>query len=76
MTEVKGIGRGRAQVLDDLRNRKRYRDPKEEAEDRNRWKHSLSVEQKEEIHIFYKSVDLLVSSILNKSNNMHVYVRN
>ena len=37
MAEVKGIKR-RTQVLDDLRNRRRYWEPKEEAEDRKRWR--------------------------------------
>ena len=49
MTEVKGVGR-RAQLLDDLRNRRRYWELKEEAEDRNRYgNYSLSIENKEEI---------------------------
>ena len=34
MAEVKGVGR-RTQLLDDLRNRRRYWELKEEAEDRN-----------------------------------------
>ena len=38
MTEVKGVGRIRTQLLDDLRNRRRYWEVKEKAEDRNRWK--------------------------------------
>ena len=39
MTEVKGVGtRRRTQLLDDLRNRRRYWELKEEAEDRNRWR--------------------------------------
>ena len=38
MTEVKGIGRRRTQLLDDLRNRRRYWELKEEAEDRITWK--------------------------------------
>ena len=38
MTEVKGIGRRRTQLLDDLRNRRRYWELKEEAEDRKRWR--------------------------------------
>ena len=38
MTEVKGVGRRRTQLIDDLRNRRRYWELKEEAEDRNRWK--------------------------------------
>ena len=37
MTEVKGVGRRRrTQLLDDLRNRRRYWELKEEADDRNR----------------------------------------
>jgi hypothetical protein len=38
MTEVKGIGRRRTQVLDDLRIRRRYWQLKGEAEDRKKWK--------------------------------------
>ena len=38
MTEVKGVGRRRTQLLDDLRNRRRYWELKEEAEDRKRWR--------------------------------------
>ena len=38
MTDVKGVGRRRTHVLDDLRNRRRYWELKEEAEDRKRWK--------------------------------------
>ena len=34
MTEVKGVGRRRTQLLDDLRNSRRYWELKEEAEDR------------------------------------------
>jgi hypothetical protein len=37
MTEMKGVGRRRTQLLDDLRNRRTYRELKEEAEDRKRW---------------------------------------
>ena len=36
MTEVKGVGRRRTQLLDDLRNRRRCWEIKEEAEDRKR----------------------------------------
>ena len=36
MTEVKGLGRRRTQLLDDLRKKKRYSKLKEEAEDRKR----------------------------------------
>ena len=38
MTEVKGVGRRRTQLLDDLRNRRRYWELKKEAEYRKRWK--------------------------------------
>jgi len=38
MTEVKGVGRRRTQLLDDLRNRRRYWELKEEAEDQKRWR--------------------------------------
>jgi hypothetical protein len=40
MTGVKGLGkrRRRTQLLDDLRNRRRYWELKEETEDLNRWK--------------------------------------
>jgi hypothetical protein len=37
MTEVKEVGR-RTQLLDDLRNRRRYCKLKKEAEGRERWK--------------------------------------
>ena len=37
MTEVKGIGRRRTQLLCDLRIRRRYGELKEEAKDRKRW---------------------------------------
>jgi hypothetical protein len=36
MTEVKGVGRI-TKLLDDLKNRRRYWELKEEAEDRKRW---------------------------------------
>jgi hypothetical protein len=38
MTEVKGVGRKRTQLLDDLRNRRRYWELKEVVKDLNRWK--------------------------------------
>ena len=38
MTELKGVGRRRAQLFDDLTNRKRYWELKEKAEDRKDWK--------------------------------------
>jgi hypothetical protein len=37
MTEVKGVGR-RLQLLDDLKKSGRYRELKEEPEDRKRWR--------------------------------------
>ena len=42
MAEVKGVGiRRKTQLLDDLRNRRRYWKLEEEAEDRIRWKRQL-----------------------------------
>ena len=41
MTEVKGVRRTRTQLLDDLRNRRRYWELKEEAVDRKRWRHQF-----------------------------------
>ena len=38
MTEVRGVGRRRTQLLDYFRNRRRYWELKEEAEDRKRWR--------------------------------------
>jgi hypothetical protein len=38
MTEVKGVGRRRTQLLDDLRNRRKYWELKEEVEEQKRWK--------------------------------------
>ena len=38
MGEVKGLGRRRTQLLDDLRGRRRYLELKERAEDRKRMK--------------------------------------
>ena len=38
MTEVNAVRRRRRQLFDDLINRRRYWELKEEAEDRNRWK--------------------------------------
>jgi hypothetical protein len=38
MTEVKGVGRRRTQLLNDLRNRRKYWELKEEAEVKKRWR--------------------------------------
>ena len=65
ITALKEVGR-RTHLLDDLKNRRRYWDLKEEAEDRKDENDSLSHEHKEEIQvIFRKSMDLLISSILD-----------
>ena len=63
MTEVKGVGRRRTQLFDDLRNRRTYWELKVEIDGND----NLSIEHKEEIHIFRKSMDLLISSILNNN---------
>ena len=57
MMEMKGIGRRRT-WLADLRNRRRYWELKEEAEDQEYGDDSLSIKHKEEIRvIFHKSMD-------------------
>ena len=38
MMEVKGVGRRRTQLLDNLKDRRRYWELKEEANDRKRWR--------------------------------------
>ena len=38
ITEVRGVGIRRTQLLDDLRDRRRYWEVKEEAEDQKRWR--------------------------------------
>ena len=63
--EVKGVGRRRTQLLDDLRDRRTYWELKEEAEDRKDGDDSLSIDHK----YLSKSLDLLISSILNNNNN-------
>ena len=60
---MKGVER-RTQLLDDLRNKRRYWELQEEAEDANNGNVSLSIEHKEEIHIFHKSMDLQVNIII------------
>ena len=62
MTEARRVGRRRTQLLDDLRDRRRYWELKKEAEDRKRWRRQSN------ISIFHKSLDLLISSILNNNN--------
>jgi hypothetical protein len=48
---VKGVGRGRTQLLDDLRNR-RFWELKKEAENRKRWKRQF-ISRKEEIEVIF-----------------------
>ena len=63
MTLVKGVGRRRTQFLVDLRNRRRYWELKEEAEDQNMqtivYQSNIRKEYK-----FPKFMDQLISSIL------------
>ena len=65
--EEKGIGRRKTQLLVDLRNKRRYLELKEEAEDRNRWKRQ-----------FISRTQLLVlipicfKSILISSSHLHL----
>jgi hypothetical protein len=60
MAEVKGVETRRTQLHDYSRNRRRYFELKEEAEDRKNGNNSLSIKHKEEVH---KSMDLLINSI-------------
>ena len=54
MTEIKGVGRRRRTLFfDDLRNRARYWELKEEAEDRKRWRQQLIIELKGEIPVIF-----------------------
>ena len=46
MTEEKGVGRRRTQLLDDLRNRRRYWELKEEAKIEKDGEDNLSIEHK------------------------------
>ena len=67
---MKGKGVGRTQLLDDLRNRRKYRKLKIE----KYVNHSLSIEHKEEIQgIFHKFMGLLIYSIHN--NNPPIKVK-
>ena len=52
---MKGVGRRTIQLLDDLRNRRRYWELKEGAEDRKSGNDSLSHEQKEDIQVILTS---------------------
>ena len=63
MTEVKGVQR--TQLLDDFRNRRRYWELKEEAEDLKGKNDSSSFKHEEEIYdISHNSTDLLIGSII------------
>ena len=65
MMEVKGVGR-RTQLLDNLRNRRRYWELKIKKGGND----ILSIKHREELQvILFKSTDLLISSILNNNNS-------
>ena len=65
MMEVTVLGRSTTQLLDGMRNRRRCWEPKEEAEDRKRWKRQVIYEPTEEIPvIFLMSMDILISNII------------
>ena len=44
ITDVKGVGRRRTELVDDLRSKRRYWKLKEESEDRKNGKDSVSIE--------------------------------
>ena len=64
MTEMKGAGRRRTQLLDDLRNRRICWESKEEVEARKRWKRKL---YQSYISSFHKYFDLLINSLINNN---------
>ena len=75
ITERKGLGRRRTQLFDDLRNRRRYWELKEEAEDRERWKrHLINRTYKYKLPCKYKYMGLLISSMLNNSSNNNNFI--
>ena len=76
MTKVKGVGRRRRQLLDDLRNIRRYWELKEEAEDRNRWNQQFINRKQGGNNIFHKSMDLIITSILKNNNNNNTVINN
>ena len=67
MTEVKGVVRRRTQLLDDLGNRRRDWELKRKLKIENM---ETTVYQSN-ISILDKSMDLLISSILNNKNCYH-----
>ena len=70
MTEVKEVGRRRRriQLFDDLRNRRRYWELKEELKIEKDGNDSLSIKHKEKIQvIIHKSNDPLISRIPNNN---------
>ena len=68
ITEVKGVGRRRTQLLDDLRNKKSYWEERRKLKIEIDGSGNLQIKQTEEIHIYHKSMDLLISSKLNDNN--------
>ena len=72
MTEVKGIGSTRTQFLDDFRNGRRHRELKEKAEDHKKLATAVyrsNIRRKYKLSSI-KSMDLLISSILNNDSNV------
>ena len=60
MTKVKGVGRRRTQLLDDLRNRRWYWELKEEAEGKKRWRRQ-----------FISSEHKYLPQVLGPANKQH-----
>ena len=61
----------KTQLLNDLRNRKRYWELNRNLKIRKKkLKRQLNIEHKEEIHaIYHNSTDVIISSIFNNNNN-------
>ena len=67
---MKGVGR-RTQLLDDSRDRSRYWELKRKLKIDKHGDDSLSIKHMEEIQvIFLKSMDILISRILNNDKTM------
>ena len=66
---MKGVGKRRAPLLDDLKNRRRYWEVKLDAEDRENCKRKFITQNEEEVQvIFHKIRNLLTGSVLNNNS--------
>ena len=67
--KVKGVGRRRTQLADDLRNRRRHWELESEAKSKNMETNVYHTNVSKQIKFtFHKSIDILTSSIYNHKN--------